>query len=92
MIPGRADTLRIGGVGETRTDPDLLARFKARGFLPDIVLKVHVREVSFPGAKSIQSARLWQPEYWPDSTEVPSFAGAAEVHGALELRRRTGGP
>lgn len=88
LVPGHGDTLRISGDGEIRTDPDLLARFRLYDRLPALVLRVCVKEVIFHCARCIRRSRLWQPEYWPDTAGLPSFAEAIETHIALHQRDR----
>ncbi|MGF1563593.1 MAG: MSMEG_1061 family FMN-dependent PPOX-type flavoprotein [Geminicoccaceae bacterium] len=83
LIPGRDETLRVAGQGRIRTDPALLDRFAVDGRAPRFVLLVQVREAFLHCAKCMLRSQMWQPEHWPDISDVPSLAEAMMVHGRL---------
>ncbi len=83
LIPGRDETLRVAGQGRIRTDPALLGRFAVDGRAPRFVLLVQVREAFLHCAKCMLRSQMWQPEHWPDISDVPSLAEAMMVHGRL---------
>lgn len=82
-IPGHNDTLRIGGHGRLTTQPDILDRLAHNDRPPAIALLVTVKEAYLHCAKSMVRSRLWHPEAWPDTSNVPSLAEAMVAHGQL---------
>lgn len=84
MIPGNGDTLRVSGTGRIVRDAALQSRLAVNGRPPNLVLVVEVEEAFMHCAKSIVRARLWQPEHWPVTADVPTLAEAMVTHGRLE--------
>ncbi|MEM9148422.1 MAG: MSMEG_1061 family FMN-dependent PPOX-type flavoprotein [Pseudomonadota bacterium] len=83
LIPGHNDTLRVSGDGRISRDPELRARFAVRGQEPRFVLLVHVREAMTHCPKCMVRSGLWQPERWPDRSDIPTLAEAMVAHGQL---------
>jgi uncharacterized protein len=83
LIPGIGDTLRVAGTGALVRDAALQARLAVDGREPPLVLAVSVTEAFLHCGKSMRRSRLWQPEHWPENTEVPSLAEAMVTHGRL---------
>jgi hypothetical protein len=83
VIPGNGDTLRVSGTGQIVRDRTLQARLAMNGKDPNLVLIIVVDEVFLHCPKCIVRSRLWQPEQWPDRTDVPTLAEAMVAHGAL---------
>ena len=73
FIPGVDETLRINGVAEVTTDPDLVRRWDVNGKHPKSVLKVTVREAFLHCAKALIRSRLWGSEFRIDRKELPSY-------------------
>ncbi|MGF1502428.1 MAG: MSMEG_1061 family FMN-dependent PPOX-type flavoprotein [Paracoccaceae bacterium] len=90
LIPGHNDTLRVAGEAGITTDPALLGRFEVNGRPPRFVLRLRVREAFLHCAKSMLRARMWQPDDWPDTSNVPSLAEAMTAHGRLVEQRLVG--
>lgn len=83
MIPGHHDTMRIAGKGHLTVQPDLLDRLTINGRVPQMAVVVTVEEAYLHCAKSMVRSRLWQPQTWPDTADVPSLAEAMVAHGRL---------
>ena len=64
-------------------DPDLRAGLAVRGKEPDHVLVVGVRRVLTHCPKCMIRSGLWNPEAWPDTANVPSFAETLIAHARL---------
>lgn len=74
LIPGKRETLRIGGRAEIVRDADLLDTMSANGRSPALALAVHVDEAFFHCAKCMIRSHLWQPEHWPSLEGLPTLA------------------
>lgn len=83
LIPGYSFTLRVAGRGRIVRDQTLQSRLAINGRAPDLILAVDVEEAFMHCAKSMARAKLWQPEHWPDTSNVPSLAEAMVAHGKL---------
>ncbi|MEM9063771.1 MAG: MSMEG_1061 family FMN-dependent PPOX-type flavoprotein [Pseudomonadota bacterium] len=83
VIPGHNDTLRVGGRGRLTTQPDILQRLAVNGRAPNLALIVTVEEAYLHCAKSMVRARMWHPDAWPDTSDVPTMAEAMVAHGRL---------
>ena len=73
FIPGVDETLRINGVAEVTTDPDLIRRWDVNGKHPKSVLKVTVQQAFLHCAKALIRSHLWGGEYRIDRKELPSY-------------------
>ena len=73
FIPGVDETLRINGVAEVTTDPDLVRRWDVNGKHPKSVLKVTVQQAFLHCAKALIRSHLWGSEYRIDRKELPSY-------------------
>ena len=70
LVPSVGETLRVNGHGFVSTDPDLLAKASVNGSKPKVVLGVEVAEVFLHCAKALRRSSLWQPEQWPDTSQM----------------------
>jgi PPOX class probable FMN-dependent enzyme len=76
LIPGKQETLRVGGTAIVVRDRWLCDRMAVAGKAPAFALVVTVREVSIHCAKCVIRSKLWDPRHWPDLDGVPSLARA----------------
>lgn len=76
LIPGKQETLRVGGTAIIVRDRWLCERMAMAGKVPSLALVVTIREVSIHCAKCVIRSRLWDPRHWPDLDGVPSLARA----------------
>ncbi len=74
VIPGVEDTLRVNGRAAVVRDPELLESLAHRGKTPQLAIAIETEEVFFHCAKAFKRSSLWQPEHWPDASNVPSLA------------------
>jgi PPOX class probable FMN-dependent enzyme len=80
LIPGNGDTLRVSGTGRIVRDSTLQARLAIDGKLPDLVLIVSVQQAFMHCQKCVVRSQLWNPERWPNRSNVPTLAEAIMVH------------
>jgi uncharacterized protein len=83
VIPGNGSTLRVSGKGRIVRDSALQGRCAVDGKIPNLVLIVSVEEAFMHCPKCMMRSKLWEPEEWPDRTNVPTVAEATVVHAAL---------
>jgi uncharacterized protein len=72
LIPGREDTLRVNGRARIVRDEALLESLAVAGKRPVTALVVEVEQVFLHCARAFKRAGLWQPERWPDASDVAS--------------------
>ena len=80
MIPGVDDTLRIDGRGTIVRDRDLSERLAINGRPAGFVLLIEVRRVLCHCPKAFIRSGAWQPDKWPDSSDVPTLAQMMAAH------------
>lgn len=73
LIPGMNETLRINGEARLTADEELRQRFAVDGKPALAVVVVKVRAVYMHCAKAFMRSQLWQPETWPDRSEMPTL-------------------
>ena len=76
LIPGKRETLRIGGRAEVVRDRELLGTLAVNDKVPALAIAVHVDEAFYHCAKCMVRSRLWQPEQWPALEGLPTLAQA----------------
>jgi PPOX class probable FMN-dependent enzyme len=74
LIPGKRETLRVSGTARIVQDAELAATLGFGGKNPDLCLVVDVAEAFFHCAKCIVRSKLWSPESWPQTDDLPSLA------------------
>jgi uncharacterized protein len=74
LVPRYEETVRVNGRATITRDPELLARFEVGGKRPLLAIGVEVEEVFMHCAKAFRRSGLWQPETWPDITDMKSAA------------------
>ena len=70
FVPGITETLRVNGRAEITVDPHLLAPSSLNGKAPKCGIVLHVEEVFLHCAKALLRSRLWQPDAWPDTSDM----------------------
>ncbi len=83
LVPGKRETLRVGGDARIVRDSVLRASMAVDGRMPDLALVVSVREAFIHCAKCMIRSRLWEPEGWPESADLPSLAEFAIAHAGI---------
>ena len=76
LIPGKRETLRVGGRAEVVRDRELLGTLAVNDKVPALAIAVHVDEAFYHCAKCMIRSRLWQPEQWPALEGLPTLAQA----------------
>lgn len=74
LIPGKQETLRIGGRAIIVRDLALRESMAVGERLPDFAIVVAVDQMFFHCAKCVIRSKLWKPESWLDPTGLPSLA------------------
>ena len=83
VIPGVTYTLRMAGKAIIVRDAELREATIVKGKLPDHVLVVEISHVLSHCPKCMIRSGMWQPEAWPDTSNLPSFAEMLVAHGKL---------
>ncbi|TSD83022.1 pyridoxamine 5'-phosphate oxidase family protein [Mycobacterium sp. KBS0706] len=83
VIPGITYTLRISGKAIIVRDLELRESMVIKGKLPDHVLVVGVEYVLSHCPKCMIRSGLWEPEAWPDTGDLPTFAETLIAHASL---------
>jgi hypothetical protein len=87
LIPGKTETLRIGGTAVVIRDSDIRESMALKGKSPDFVIAVEVQEAFFHCSKCMIRSRLWKPEEWPNLDGLPNLAETMVDAGNLELSK-----
>lgn len=74
FVPGKRETLRVNGTARIVQDAELAATLSVAGKSPDLCMVVDVEEAFFHCAKCIVRSKLWNPESWPQTDDLPSLA------------------
>jgi len=89
LVPGRKDTLRVGGRAQIVRDPALRESMAVDGKVPDLAMVVEVDRAFFHCAKCVVRSGLWDKAKWPDTSGMRSLAAAlvaaARVKASPEL-------
>lgn len=80
LVPGKGETLRIGGRACVVRDAWVRAPLAVHGQVPEFVTIVQVEEASFHCTKCMVRSGLWEPARWPDSAGLPSLAEVSVAH------------
>jgi PPOX class probable FMN-dependent enzyme len=85
LVPGRGETLRVNGRAALVRDPDLLARMEVMGKRPLLAIGVEVEEAFLHCAKAFKRSGLWEPERWPDLSDLASSACMFRDHSRAAM-------
>jgi uncharacterized protein len=83
LVPGLDETLRVNGRAAVTTDPDVLDRCALDGLRPRVAVGVDVDEVYIHCAKALRRGGVWQPDRWPDLSDLPTVACMLRDHYSL---------
>ena len=87
LVPGVAETLRIEGRAELRTDPEVCAATAVNGKEPWGAVVIDVAWAFVHCGKALKRSRLWEPESWPATEDRPRMSGALAEHIALNRQQ-----
>lgn len=85
FVPGKAETLRVGGEARIVRDEELRKSLAVKGKVPQFAVVVHVTRVFMHCPKCVMRSHLWQPEEWPDSSTLPDIGRAMVQHAKLDI-------
>jgi uncharacterized protein len=80
LIPGRDTTLRVNGPACVTAEPAVLAELKAVGKPPRAAIVVEAAEAYAHCPKAFVRSKLWDPDTWPTSGDLPSSADVSHAH------------
>jgi PPOX class probable FMN-dependent enzyme len=83
MIPGIGETMRVVGQASVSTEPDLLERCRVGTLEPNVAIVVEVTSAFIHCANSLRRSGMWQPERWPDTSDMASPARIFRDHMRL---------
>ena len=84
MIPGKPETLRVGGKARIVRDQALRESMAVKGKVPEFALVVAVERVFIHCPKCILRSGLWEPERWTED-HLPDVGETMVKHGKLDV-------
>ena len=101
LIPGMNETLRVNGRATIVSDAPFFDDLVVQGKRPRLAIVIEVRELYMHCAKAFLRSSLWQPETWPERSELPTLgcilrdqlnltATADQLDADLDHRAATG--
>jgi PPOX class probable FMN-dependent enzyme len=73
IIPGMNETLRVNGRATIVSDAPFFDDLMVKGKRPQLAIVIEVRELFMHCAKAFLRSSLWQPETWPERSELPTL-------------------
>jgi PPOX class probable FMN-dependent enzyme len=83
LVPGIGETLRVNGRASVTTDPEVLDACALDGRSPKVAIVIAVEEAYIHCAKALRRSRLWEPEAWPDTSDMATPAAMLRDHIGL---------
>jgi len=83
LIPGKSETLRIGGTAVIVRDQWLRDEMAMSGKSPDFAIVITVNEAFFHCSKCVVRSKLWDSTQWPEVAGLPSLAQTMVDGGKL---------
>lgn len=80
LIPGLRETLRINGRAYLTRDPAILRACDVPARTADLAVGIVVETAFLHCAKALIRSKLWEPDSWPASEELPSPAEILRDH------------
>ncbi len=84
MVPGRKDTLRVGGRAQIVGDEAVRRSMIEHGKVPRLAMVIEVERVFFHCTKCMVRSNLWNPKAWPDTSGMQSFGAALVAQARLK--------
>lgn len=84
MVPGTDETLRVNGKATITTDAGVLDRCPIGDLRPNVAIVVRARTAFIHCAKALRRAALWQPDQWPDTSDMATPACILKDHIGLD--------
>lgn len=89
MIPGIGETMRVVGRASVTTEPNLLAECRIGELTPNVALLVEVVSAFIHCANSLRRSGMWEPERWPDTSDMATPARIFRDHMRLSEEAST---
>lgn len=83
LIPGIGETLRVVGRASVSTEPGLLDRCGFADLRPNVAIVVEVTTAFIHCAKALRRSGLWDPDRWPDTSDMATPACMFRDHMRL---------
>ena len=83
MVPGIEETMRVNGTAHITTDPTTLDVSPIAGKRPNACIVVEVETAFIHCAKALKRSGLWDPERWPDASDMATPACMLRDHIGL---------
>lgn len=83
FVPGKMETLRMRGTAQICADPKLLDTMAVQGRAPKLALLIKVQTVFAHCPKCVIRANLWNPQDWPDSSNLPNMNAMMVKHARI---------
>ena len=74
LIPGKRETLRVSGRAMIVRDLWVREKMVFKNKAPKVAIVVKVQKAFMHCSKSMLRSKIWEPDHWPDSTEIASLA------------------
>ena len=84
VVPNQRETLRVKGLASLHNDPELLNLMRVNDKPALLYTYVEVRECFFHCGKALIRSRLWQPEFWDNTTESLGARQFSSLSGGSE--------
>lgn len=84
LIPGHGETLRVRGVARIVRDEALRESMAVGGKVPRLALLCAVQTAFIHCPKCVMRSHLWDPERWPDASDLADIRRAMKKHARLE--------
>jgi PPOX class probable FMN-dependent enzyme len=84
LIPKVGETLRVNGRAFVTKSSAVLDAATVDGMRPRVAIGVEVEEAYIHCAKSIRRAGLWDPEKWPDPSDMTPVACMLKDHAKID--------
>ncbi|OON80094.1 MSMEG_1061 family FMN-dependent PPOX-type flavoprotein [Streptomyces tsukubensis] len=85
FIPGMRETLRVNGRAYPTDEPDVLARMKTEGRVPELAIVIEVAQVYAHCGRALIRSRLWDPASQALADEMPSAGEIAVAQLGLDI-------
>ncbi|HEY5679996.1 MAG TPA: MSMEG_1061 family FMN-dependent PPOX-type flavoprotein [Pseudomonadales bacterium] len=85
LIPGKGETLRVSGECRIVRDRALRESMAVKGRVPELAIVMHVERVFIHCPKCVVRSSLWDPQAWPDTSDLPNVAEAMIAHTKVKI-------
>lgn len=85
LIPGKGETLRVSGECRIVRDRALRESMAVKGRVSELAIVMHVERVFIHCPKCVVRSSLWDPQAWPDTSDLPNVAEAMIAHTKVKI-------